>query len=245
MMFVEFIAPVKRSSQSIKCLCALYYLKHNLQIEIATLEQVKNLLIQGRIFKKGDKTNYGRALDVLEEKVDNPAKGMWQITPTGEQEVRTLLNLAEEELQSKNDTTNLELLITNKISDEQVKEYFSEGTDCLKIGRLRACVVFLWVGSIYEIQRRMISYPSTDLNKALVKHDSKARPIKGIDDFAYVKESVQLLAAKELGIFDKNELSVLNQLLDLRNKCGHPGKYSPGPTRVAAFIEDIVNIVFR
>jgi hypothetical protein len=244
MMFVEFIVPVKKSSQPIKCLCALYYLKHNLQVEIATVDQIKNLLIQGRIFKKGDKTNYGRALDRLEEKVDNPQKGMWQITPTGEQEVRSLLDFQEEELEAINDTTYLESLIDGKIQDGQVKEYFSEGTDCLKVGRLRACIVFLWVGTIYEIQNQILNYPIVDVKNALLRHDSKSRTIKTIDDFAHIKESIQLLAAKELGIFDKNEYSTLNELLNLRNKCGHPSKYSPGPKRVAAFIEDIVTIVF-
>ncbi len=245
-MFVEFIAPIKNSSQSTKCLCALYYLKHNLQIEIATIDQIKNLLIQGRIFKKKDKTNYSRALDLLSEKVDNPTKGMWQITPTGEKEVRGLLGLQNEELEAKNDTEFLENLIERQISDEQTKDYLKEGVDCLKVGKLRAAVVFLWVGSVYEIQLRVIKYQFKKINKVLLKHDPKARVINNFDDFAYIKESTLLLIAKDLGIFDKNQYSELStQCLDLRNKCGHPGKYSPGPKRVSSFIEVLVNILFK
>jgi hypothetical protein len=79
---------------------------------------------------------------------------------------------------------------------------------------------------------------------AIQKHDPKARSFSGIDDFAYIKENVQLLAAQTLGMFDKNQRSVLQDALDLRNKCAHPGKYSPGEKKVSAFVEDIVKVVF-
>lgn len=246
MMFIEFIAPIKKYSQSTKCLCSLYYLKHNLKIEIATVNQIKNILIQGRVFKKKDKTNYTRALNLLEEKVDNPAKGLWQITPTGEKEVRILLKLQEEMLEAKNDTEYLEELVDKQISDNLTKDYLNEGIDCLKVGKLRASVVFLWAGSVYEIQSRVIKYPLKKINSSLLKHDPKARTINKLDDFAYIKESILLLVANDLGIFDKNQCSVLiNQCLDLRNKCGHPGKYSPGPKRVSSFIEDLINTLFK
>ena len=49
------------------------------------------------------------------------------------------------------------------------------------------------------------------------EHDPKARPITKIDDFAYVKESVLLLAASDLGLLDKNEKDTLTKALNLRN----------------------------
>jgi hypothetical protein len=53
-----------------------------------------------------------------------------------------------------------------------------------------------------------------------------------------------LLAAKDLGQLDKNQKDTLEEALDLRNRCGHPGKYKPGVKKVSSYIEDIVSIVF-
>lgn len=62
--------------------------------------------------------------------------------------------------------------------------------------------------------------------------------------FAYIKNRITLLGAMELGIVDKNQKDILIENLNLRNKCGHPGKYKPGPKKASSFIEDIVSIVF-
>jgi hypothetical protein len=79
---------------------------------------------------------------------------------------------------------------------------------------------------------------------AVPKHDQKARPIKSLDDFAYVKDAIILLAAKDLGVLDKPQKDTLAEALDLRNRCGHPGKYRPGPKKVTAFVEDITSVLF-
>jgi hypothetical protein len=76
------------------------------------------------------------------------------------------------------------------------------------------------------------------------RFDPKAPRVKSIDDFAYVKDAVVLLAAKDLGILDKNQKDVLTEALNLRNRSGHPGKYRLGIKKVSAFIEDIISIVF-
>jgi hypothetical protein len=53
-----------------------------------------------------------------------------------------------------------------------------------------------------------------------------------------------LLAAKELGILDKPQKDTLEEALNLRNRCGHPGKYRPGIKKASSFIEDTISIVF-
>ena len=78
-----------------------------------------------------------------------------------------------------------------------------------------------------------------------MKFDPKAKPIKKVDDLVLVKESVLLLSLQELGLVDKNQRSVLEDCLNLRNKCGHPGKYKVGEKKVSSFIEDLVGIVFK
>jgi len=244
MLFVEFIAPLKNGSQAQKCLCSLYYLKHNLSVEIATVQQIKNLLIRARVIKKHGSINYTRALASLDENVDSPGANMWQITPSGEREIVQLLNLSIEEIKSENDTAILDNLIHTRISDSELQDYLTEAVDCLRIGRLRACVVFLWSGSIYVIRDLLIHKNKKTLNKHLLKRDLRSRNVSKVEDFVYIKDSLLLLVMQDMGLCDKNQREVLEECLDLRNKCGHPGKYSPGPKRVSAFIEDVISIIF-
>ena len=90
----------------------------------------------------------------------------------------------------------------------------------------------------------MMAKGSTAVTAAVQKHDPKARTINKIDDFAYVKEAVQLLAAMGLGLLDKSEKDTLEEFLDLRNRCGHPSKYTPGVKKASAFVEDVTSILF-
>lgn len=82
------------------------------------------------------------------------------------------------------------------------------------------------------------------VNAAIAKHDPRARAVSKVDDFAYVKDKVFLLAAFDLGLVDKGERDTLQEGLDLRNRCGHPTSYKPGEKKASGFIEDIVGIVF-
>jgi hypothetical protein len=72
----------------------------------------------------------------------------------------------------------------------------------------------------------------------------EARNVGKLDDFAYIKDAVLLLALFDLGIIDKGEKGTLEENLDLRNRCGHPTKYKPGVNKSSSFIEDVVGIVF-
>jgi len=143
----------------------------------------------------------------------------------------------------ENDVSSLNTLIA-KISDQYIKDYLEEGIKCLSINALRASVVFLWSGTVRDIQQKLLCGDNKKLNAAIQKHDPKARNVGRIDHFAYIKDKVTLLAALEVGILDKNEKDILEEALNLRNKCGHPGKYKLGPKKVSSFIEDIINIVF-
>lgn len=84
-----------------------------------------------------------------------------------------------------------------------------------------------------------------DMNAAVQKYDPDVGEVKKIDDLSYLKETKLLLVALELRIVDKNERGILQESLDLRNKCGHPGKYFPGAKKASSFIEDVVGIVYK
>ncbi len=84
----------------------------------------------------------------------------------------------------------------------------------------------------------------SSVTAALTKHDPKARPVSRIEDFAAVKDKITLLAARELTLIDKGQWTVLQSDLDLRNQCGHPTKFKPGPKKASSLIEDLINNVF-
>ena len=115
---------------------------------------------------------------------------------------------------------------------------------CLSVGALRAAIVFLWAGVVRKIQQEVYKFSHSILNSAIIKYDPKARNITKIEDLAYIKEKTLILASLELGIFDKSEKDILEEALNLRNKCGHPGHYKPGVKKASSFIEDVVSIVF-
>ncbi len=132
-----------------------------------------------------------------------------------------------------------------RLQDEKEADYLSEAIKCLRVGAYRACVVFAWNAAVRNIHNRLILHSKHSLNAAITKHEPKARQIKTIADFSYVKEQTILLASVDLGEFDKNQKDMLETCLTLRNKCVHPGNYKPQPFKAASFLEDLITIVFQ
>jgi integrase len=153
---------------------------------------------------------------------------------------RLLASLNQEEI----DTTALDNIVA-ELTDADERDYFSEAISCYRIKAFRAAVVLAWQAAIRRIHLECFSHSLNALNAILIRHDQKAREIKSMDDLGMVKESTLLDVARDLGIFDKNVKSVLVECLGLRNKCGHPGKYSPGPSKVAAYLEDLITHVMQ
>ncbi|MBD3341776.1 MAG: tyrosine-type recombinase/integrase [Candidatus Lokiarchaeota archaeon] len=142
------------------------------------------------------------------------------------------------------DTKPLEKLLLTILNDDE-KEYLLEAIKCLNNGTLKAAVVLAWAASIRNIHNKCFyKHSKKTVNSFIKKHQPKAPNINKIDDFSYINDKSILETCRDLGEFDKNEKDILTECLNLRNKCGHPGKYSPKPLKVASFIEDIITIVF-
>jgi hypothetical protein len=167
----------------------------------------------------------------------------WNLTDSGRERIRQILGLPAADIEIEHDVGTLEKLVA-KIQDGDVENYLDEAVRCLQVSGLRACVVFVWSASIRTIQQRLMAKGAAAATAAVQKHDPKARPIRNIDDFAYVRDATVLLAAKDLGVFDKAEKDTLEEALDLRNRCGHPSNYRPGVKKVSSFLEDVISILF-
>jgi hypothetical protein len=247
MTIVEFLHPLKNGSLRDICLGALYFSQRYENKDALTVEALRALLRRGRIPKTA-KLNLADVLAKSAPYVDTAGKEgnrfLWTLTTTGQQFVRSMLSLPAAEPEIENDVTALRQLL-KEIPDKDAADYIDEAIKCLSINALRASVVFLWAGAVKTIRDSVMSCGGSAVNTSLSKHDPKARQITRVDDLVYIKESTLILVAQDLGIYDKNERGVLEDCLELRNKCGHPGKYKIGPKKVSSFIEDLVGIVFH
>jgi len=247
MTLVEFIAPLGTRSRKDKILAILYYKSRYEDRYSLTIEDIRKALKAARMPGR-TKINVADVLTKSGHYVDTPGtqdgKRLWQLTSSGEQHVRDLLGLPAAQPELEHGAGSLSA-VAAAITSKDAREYIEEAITCLRVGALRASIVFVWSGAIRSIQEDLLAEHRGALTAALRKHDPKVRAVSRIDDFAYVKDAISLLAAQDLGLFDKSERGVLGECLSLRNRCGHPAKYRPGPSRVSSFIEDLVSIVFR
>jgi hypothetical protein len=246
MTLVEFIAPLLKGTNQDRVLAVLYYRERYEQIAALTVDEIRNGLKSARV-PKWAKVNVADVLSKSGPLVDTSGlKGkarLWNLTDSGREYLRQRLGLPVADIEIEHDVGTMEGLIA-ALSDDHVRDYLEEAIKCLKVGALRASVVFVWSGAIRTIQDKMMSKGSAAVTAAIQRLDPKASRVKSIDDFAYVRDATVLLAAKDLGIIDKNEKDVLTEGLNLRNRSGHPGKYRPGIKKVSAFIEDMTSVVF-
>ena len=246
MTLVEFLAPLKGASNRERVLAVLYYRQRYDGMDALTVEQIRDGLERAR----APKWRSANVADVLAKSgayVDSPGRDgkalLWKLTPTGVEHVRDKLGLPLSDVEVEHDVGTLTALAA-KVKDAGVRAYVEEAITCLQVDALRACVVFLWVGAIRTIHAEMLSYPESSLNTSLQKFDPKARKVTKLDHFAYINDATALLAAQDLGMYDKSEKDTLVEALNLRNRCGHPAKYKPGVKKVSSFIEDILSTVY-
>lgn len=246
MTLAEFLAPLAKGPRREVCLAALYHQKHFHGKVALAVEEIRSELVRARV-PKASRINVADVLNKCGELVESfGAAGnrrLWQLTTTGEKQIRARLNLSGSAREIENDVTTLEALAA-QISNLVVREYILESIKCLSAGALRAAIVFLWTGAIRTLQEEAFTKNHATLNAAITKHDPKARPVNKLEDFAYIRDAITLLVLQELGILDKGQKTALGEALDLRNRCGHPTKYSPGIKKASSFIEDVIGLVW-
>jgi hypothetical protein len=243
---VEFIAPIRGSTNRDKLLAMLYFAHRYEDRDALTVDALRAMLSRARI-PRAQRINVADVLVKAGDLVDTPGldgrKRLWRLTSNGESYVRNLLGLPTAEPEVEHDVSSLNHLAST-LGDEGVRGYVEEAVTCLQVGALRAAVVFLWAGAIRFLQDESMSHGGAAVTAAIRTHDPKARTISRVEDYAFVKEKSALLAFVDLGLLDKSERGTLEDALRLRNSCGHPTRYRPGLKKVSSFIEDVLGIVF-
>ena len=131
-----------------------------------------------------------------------------------------------------------------KLNNDEEEQYLQESIQCLESGAYRAGIIFIWNFAIRNIHHRLLKHSINSLNQAIGRHTNNSKRVTNVDDFAYIKESVVLKVAVDLGEFDKNQKKILDDCLDIRNSCSHPGKYKPTQIKAKSYIEDMINILY-
>jgi len=246
MTLPEFLAPFRAGTNQDRVLAVMYFYERYEDKTAVTVAEIRSGLRRARVRRAG-RINVADVLAKSGPYLDTGGtrgrEKLWSLTETGRQLIRGKLDLPAADVEVEHDVGALEQVV-QKISNPEIKDYLEEAVKCLQVGALRACVVFVWSGAIRTIQERILSAGGTGVTAALQKHDPKCRSVTTIDDFAYVKDDTTLLAARDLGVLDKNQKDTLKEALGLRNRSGHPGKYRPGVKKVSSYIEDVVSIVF-
>ena len=242
MTLVEFLAPLAKAAHRDRVLATLFFAREHESEPVLTVRGIRERLILARV-KGAKRVNVADVLAkaspyVAQAGMVERGAHQWALTDSGVRYVRRLLDLPDHGVDMVYEAGSLESLPL-RITDEIVRGYVEEAVLCLSAGALRSSVVFLWAGAIRSLQEQALQRnPWKRVTAAVQKHDPKARRVTRVDDFSNIKDSIALLAFRELGILDKGEWQTLNDALSLRNRCGHPTKYRPGVKKVSAFIED-------
>ncbi|MDO9485390.1 MAG: hypothetical protein Q7K25_04945 [Actinomycetota bacterium] len=242
----EFLAPLKKAPRRAQVLAVLYFETHDGQADSLTSAEIRLALKRARVpghAAVNVPDVLGKAGHLVDSTRDGGRHLQWRLTDSGNRYVSAYLPVEGDELEVVNDISTLASLAT-QISDPIVRGYVEEALLCLQAGALRAAVVFMWSGAIRTIQESCLAQGAGTLNAAIAKHDPKAKSIAKIEDFAAIKDVTTLIAARELGLIDKGEWQTLGENLSLRNRCGHPTKYTPGVKKTSGFVEDVVGIVY-
>jgi hypothetical protein len=222
----------------------MYFQVHYEGRAVVTSENIRDAMRQARVPKAGsiNVTDYlSKAGGLVDSPGSQDRQRTWRLTETGTAHVLGLLGGIAAAIEEDISALAKQIAV---LKDNDVKDYVVEAVSALQVGARRAAVVFLWVGAVRLIQAAVIASGVSPANAAIGKHYQKARKIQTIDDLQFIQESTLLLAARDLGIFDKGETQILEHCLDVRNKCGHPGKYKPGPKKLSSIIEDLISVVY-
>ncbi|MFE7507455.1 hypothetical protein [Promicromonospora sp. NPDC057488] len=249
MKLVEYLNPIKNSSQRARILAVMYFLESAEAKSTFSTSELRTALTQARI-PNVKSWNIAARLAGAGHTVHatgTAANRRWELTDSGREEVAAFAPPLPQDTQALVKQSEISALRTMvaAITDTEAQNFASEAVDCLEIGAHRATIVFMWVAAVHEIQERIWKNSTGPaITAAAQKHNTRAKSCKKRDDLSEYNEALLLQVAQDLGVIDKNQHTELKRALDLRNGSGHPNKLRPGEHKAKAHIEDIVTMLF-
>jgi hypothetical protein len=132
-------------------------------------------------------------------------------------------------------------------------KYLDESIRCAKTNCIKASVVLAWCAVAFKIHQKLASLtmPVLTAEFAKMKADKSLMFRTFTKDYTFttaldVQEAADahlILMCRFLTYLDDTQYKHLKSALDLRNGCGHPSGYQPGPVKLQAYYSDITQLV--
>lgn len=126
------------------------------------------------------------------------------------------------------------------------RQYLEEAVDCYETAAYRGAVLMVWAATIEHIYSVIESHQNgfkqiQAANFARFEKSSGYHKVSKKNDLLYLNDKNFFLLCEDAGVFNKNARLLLDEGLNLRNRCGHPTGYKIGREEVVIFIERSIN----
>jgi hypothetical protein len=135
--------------------------------------------------------------------------------------------------------------VVAKLGDDNQRKFMAEAVSCLAVDAPRATIVMAWAGAIDHLYDFILKHKLADFNTAISKRtDRHAKIIVTTkDDFGDIKETVFIEIMRAAGVITNDVRKILDEKLGIRNTCAHPSTVEIHRSKVANFIEELVDNV--
>lgn len=259
----EFIKQLGFTKGQDIILAACYYAEFIAGQQNFGLADIEAVLTEARLPQPGNLSRDLRTLADRKKKYINIVKGAtgpglrYTLTTFGAdvinarmQEVGLAISKPTERTELIKEITELLYERIQEIPDKDQREYIEEAISCLSPvnNAPRAAIVMAWAGTVYNLRQKIHKQGPTGYARFTLLlqagYKQYKKPITTFNDLEDIKDTELLDICEKMDIIKgKSVKKQLEHCLDLRNGVGHPTNVKPGPIRVKAFFEDIIQYV--
>jgi hypothetical protein len=139
--------------------------------------------------------------------------------------------------------------LESKLPSGAQKGFLQELIDCFEIGANRAAIVMCWILTLDHLYEYILKHHRADFDVVLAKNlDKRVRvtKIQNRDDFGDIPEAKFIEFLRSAGIISNDVRKILDEKLGIRNSSAHPSAVAIKPSKVAEFIDDLIeNVVLK
>lgn len=175
-------------------------------------------------------------------------KGKYSLSIDGVKEVEEIKKTNPDEFYAnfvKDVVPYLKRLIS-QVNDPDRRVFLAEAIACIGVSANRATIILTWIATIDFIHEYIFTKKLADFNAALKRRQDKLSKMVILNkiDLSEIKDSMLFEIARSAQIIDNDVKKVLDEKLGIRNSAAHPAEIDFTPSKVIAYIEDLVLNIF-
>ncbi|MGI9392966.1 MAG: hypothetical protein ACR2N8_05470 [Parvibaculales bacterium] len=199
------------------------------------------------VFGKVKKLNPSLLLsrEVDKKRVRKKGDNKWYLTDEGKRHVEEKAKFDEKKPEISREISKI---LENLDSNSPHYKYVKEFAGCFDHGYLQASIIMAWSGAIWLLREHVAGkkeHRKAFNEHAKKKHREKWKNIQKAEDFENHKDKTFLDICRETRIFTKAISSELQDLLKIRNDCGHPSSATRGKRSIEGAIEFLVINIYK